>query len=104
MACTRLDQLRRDLQAKQKEIQEVEQALQDIQHFGNVLEKIKSQKEKTTLELTYLILQVKEKTKALKKIQAFEDEARHEFPNLLDQWAEQRGQHSDLDSDTDKKE
>ena len=30
MACTRLEQLHRDLKAKQKEIQEVEQTLQDI--------------------------------------------------------------------------
>ena len=60
MMSTPLEQLRRDLQAKQEQIQEVEE--------------LKSQKDETFLELTIQNLQVKEKAKALKKLQAFEHE------------------------------
>ena len=95
----RLEQLFSDLQAKKEEIGEVEQALQNVQSFGLLLNEIKNQKSKAKFELRYLLLQAKEKEKAIQKIQPLENEARNEFSGLLDQLAEEKGQDSDTDAE-----
>ena len=101
---TPLEQLRRGIEAQQDEIQKVEQTLQDLQHFSDLLEDLAHQKNKTTVDLTFQILQVKLKTKTLKKLQTLEEQTRQEFRQLLDRWMEQWAQDLDSDSDTDPME
>ena len=104
MMSTPLERLRRDIQTQQDQTQELQQAWQDLLHFSDLLEDLTHQKNQTTVDLTFQILQVKLKTKTLKKLQTLEDQTRQEFRRLLDQWVEQWGQDLDSDLDTDPKE
>ena len=105
MMSTPLERLRRDIETQQNEIQELQQAWQDLQHFSDLLEDLSHQKNQTAVDLTFQILQVKLKTKTLKKLQTLEEQTRQEFRHFLDQWVEQWAQDlEDSDSDTDPKE
>ena len=103
---TPFEQLRRDIETLQNEIQEQTQTWQDLQHISDLLEDLSHQKNQVAVELTLQILEVKLKTKTLKKLQTLEDQTRQAFRHFLDQWAEQLAQDldSDSDSDTDPKD
>ena len=111
MMNTLLEELNKSILAKRDDIQDAEhdralqdQNLRDLQHFGQLLEKLSHQRNKISLELTFQMLQVKLKTKTLKQLQTLEDRTRQEFRHFLDQWVEQWAQDLDSDSDSDTEE